>query len=222
MVKSSVYLVKKLRRPDMERQSLTPVQQKIYDYICQSVREKGYPPAVREIGAAVGLSSTSSVHSQLNNLERKGYIRRDPAKNRSIEITDESVKGYGREILDIPVVGTVTAGQPILAQENITGHFPISPDFMRIPNKETFMLKVKGESMINAHICDGDIVIVEKTPAASNGDIVVALLEDSATVKTFYKEKDHIRLQPENDHMDPIISADVTILGKVIGLFRVM
>ncbi len=199
---------------------LTKKQEEILVYIRDCIREKGYPPAVREICNAVGLSSTSSVHSQLRNLEEKGYIKRNPTKNRSIEIIDEEYRTNYPEIASLPIVGTVTAGQPILAVENITGYFPISPDYLT--NNQTFMLTVRGESMINAHIMDGDILIVEKKDTAENGEIVVALIDDSATVKRFYKEKDHIRLQPENDFMDPIIVNDVRIIGRVIGLFRTM
>ncbi len=204
----------------MYKKELTAKQKEILEYIRQAITEKGYPPAVREIGLAVGLSSTSSVHSQLRNLEAKGYIRRDPAKNRCIEIIDEEYRVSNPEIASLPIVGTVTAGEPILAVENITGYFPISPDYLT--NQETFMLKVRGESMINAHIMDGDILIVEKKETASNGEIVVALIDDSATVKRFYKENGHIRLQPENDTMDPIIVEDCMIIGRVIGLFRTM
>ena len=204
----------------MDKNKLTKKQEAILTYIRDCIKEKGYPPAVREICAAVGLSSTSSVHSQLKNLEDKGYIRRDPAKNRSIEIIDEEYRIISPEIENIPIVGTVTAGEPILAVENITGYFPISPDYLT--NNQTFMLKVRGESMINAHIMDGDILIIEKRNTAVNGEIVVALLDDSATVKRFFKEDGHIRLQPENDSMDPIIVQDCMIIGRVLGLFRTM
>jgi len=182
------------------------------------ILSKGYPPAVREICEAVNLKSTSSVHSHLETLEKNGYIRRDPAKPRAIEIVDENFNLTRREIVNVPIVGTVTAGQPILAVENIESYFPIPMDYM--PNQETFMLKVKGESMINAGIFDGDTILVQKQSHAKNGDFVVALIEDSVTVKTFYKEQNHYRLQPENDYMDPIILPEVEILGKVIGLFR--
>ena len=176
------------------------------------------PPAVREICEAVHLKSTSSVHSHLESLEKNGYIRRDPTKPRAIEIVDDSFNLSRREIINIPMVGTVTAGQPILAVQNIEGYFPLLSEDM--PNGESFMLKVKGDSMINAGIFDGDQIIVKRQPVANNGDIVVAMIDDSVTVKTFYKENDCIRLQPENDFMDPIIVADCSILGKVVGLFR--
>ncbi len=204
----------------MSQLELTKRQMEILEFLKNFISEKGFPPTVREIGKAVGLSSTASVYFQLKALEDKGYIKRDPAKNRCIEIISDEYKNAFSNAFNIPVVGTVTAGSPILAVENITGHFPLSSDYFG--EKASFMLRVKGESMINAHIADGDIVIVEKTSYAENGDIVVALLEDSATVKRFYKEKDHIRLQPENDNMEPIISDNVEIIGKVIGLFRII
>ena len=181
---------------------------------------KGYPPAVREICEAVHLKSTSSVHSHLETLEKNGYIRRDPTKPRAIEIMDDGFN-YLRtetEITSIPVVGTVAAGQPLLAVENITDYFPFPANLL--PNEETFILKVKGESMINMGIYDGDYLIVEKTNIANNGDVVVALVDDSATVKRFYAEDGHFRLQPENDFMDPIIVDNVEILGKAIRLIR--
>ena len=182
--------------------------------------EKGYPPAVREICQAVHLRSTSSVHSHLETLERKGYIRRDPTKPRAIEIIDDDFNLARREIVHIPIVGTITAGEPILAVENIEDYFPMQPDF--ISSRDTFMLHVRGESMINAGIMDGDLVIVQQQPTADNGDIVVAMIDDSATVKRFYKEDGHYRLQPENDAMDPIIVPEVSVIGKVIGLYRSM
>ncbi len=195
-------------------------QKEILEFMKNEILSKGYPPAVREICEAVHLKSTSSVHSHLETLEKNGYIRRDPAKPRAIEIVDENFNLTRREIVNVPIVGTVTAGQPILAVENIESYFPIPMDYM--PNQETFMLKVKGESMINAGIFDGDTILVQKQSHAKNGDFVVALIEDSVTVKTFYKEKDYYRLQPENDYMDPIIVPEVEILGKVIGLFRML
>lgn len=193
-------------------------QNEILEYLKAQIISRGYPPAVREICEAVHLKSTSSVHSHLETLEKNGYIRRDPSKPRAIEIVDDEFNTTRRELVNVPIVGTVTAGQPILAVENIDGYFPIPTEYM--PNEQTFMLKVKGESMINAGIFDGDQIIVEKTPSAQNGDFVVALIDDSVTVKTFYKENGHYRLQPENDYMDPIIVDHVEILGKVIGLFR--
>lgn len=195
-------------------------QREILEYIKQEILHKGYPPAVREICEAVNLKSTSSVHSHLETLEKNGYIRRDPTKPRAIEIIDENFNLNRREMVNVPMVGKVAAGQPILAEENIESYFPIPAEFM--PNKETFMLKVKGESMINAGIFDGDHLLVQQQPDAANGDIVVALIDDSATVKTFYKENGHYRLQPENDTMDPIIVEECSILGKVFGVFRFM
>ena len=195
-------------------------QREILEYIKQEILKKGYPPAVREICEAVDLKSTSSVHSHLETLEKNGYIRRDPTKPRAIEIMDDSFNLTRREMVNVPIVGKVAAGQPILAEENIESYFPIPAEFM--PNKQTFMLKVKGESMINVGIYDGDHLLVQQQPDAVNGDIVVALIDDSATVKTFYKEDGHYRLQPENDTMDPIIVDDCSILGKVFGVFRFM
>ena len=197
---------------------ITSKQKEILEFMKNEILSKGYPPAVREICEAVNLKSTSSVHSHLETLEKNGYIRRDPAKPRAIEIVDDNFNFARREIVNVPIVGTVTAGQPILAVENIESYFPIPMDYM--PNQETFMLKVKGESMINAGIFDGDTILVQKQSHAKNGDFVVALIEDSVTVKTFYKENDYYRLQPENDYMDPIVVPEVEILGKVIGLFR--
>ncbi len=193
-------------------------QQEILDYLKTEILKKGYPPAVRDICEAVHLKSTSSVHSHLETLEKNGYIRRDPTKPRAIEILDENFQLTRREMVSIPMVGRVAAGQPILAVENIEGYFPVPAEY--VPNTDTFMLKVKGESMINAGIMDGDNILVAKQETAKNGDIVVAMVDDSATVKTFYKEADHIRLQPENDSMDPILVSDCSILGKVFGVFR--
>lgn len=193
-------------------------QQAILDYIKQCILQKGYPPSVREICDAVHLKSTSSVHAHLGVLETKGYIRRDPSKPRCIEIVEDSFNLTRRELVNVPIVGTVTAGQPILAVENIESYFPIMPDF--IGTKQAFMLKVRGESMINAGILDGDLVLVEQTTSVENGDIVIALLEDSVTIKRFFKENGHVRLQPENDSMKPIIVTKVDIIGKAIGLFR--
>ncbi len=199
---------------------ITAKQQEILDYIKETILKKGYPPAVREICEAVHLKSTSSVHSHLETLERNGYIRRDPTKPRTIEILDDTFGLTRREMVQVPVIGTVAAGQPILAEEHIEDYFPIPAEML--PNEQTFMLRVKGESMINAGIFDGDQVIVTKTNVASNGEIVVALVDDSATVKRFFKEDGHYRLQPENDLMEPIIVDEVAVLGKVIGLFRMM
>lgn len=197
---------------------ITPKQKEILEYIKSQIINRGYPPAVREICEAVKLKSTSSVHSHLETLEKNGYIRRDPTKPRAIEIVDDGFNLARREIVNIPIIGTVTAGQPILAVENIEGYFPLLAE--DLPNNEMFMLNVRGESMINRGIFDGDKVLVEKKKTAHNGDMVVALIEDSATVKTYYKEDGHFRLQPENDTMEPIIVDQVEILGKVIGLFR--
>lgn len=202
----------------MEERPISKKQEEILNYIKNEILERGFPPAVREICQAVGLKSTSSVHSHLESLERNGYIRRDPTKPRAIEILDESFNMIRREMVNVPIIGTVAAGQPILAEQNIEGYFPIPTEYM--PNKQSFMLKVKGESMINAGIFDGDKVLVKQQATAENGDIVVALVDDSATVKTYYKENGHYRLQPENDSMDPIIVEDVQILGKVFGVFR--
>lgn len=199
---------------------ITAKQQEILDYIKVTILKKGYPPAVREICEAVHLKSTSSVHSHLETLERNGYIRRDPTKPRTIEILDDTFGLTRREMVQVPMLGTVAAGQPLLAEEHIEDYFSIPADML--PNTQTFMLRVKGESMLNAGIFDGDQVIVAQTNTARNGEIVVALIEDSATVKRFYKEDGHYRLQPENDSMDPIIVPEVEILGKVIGLFRLM
>lgn len=200
--------------------NLTSKQVEILEFIKSNILSCGYPPSVRDIGEAVGLSSTSSIHYQLKMLEEKGYIRRDGKKSRTIEIVDDEFNLPRREVVNLPVIGTITAGQPILAQENITDYFPIPVEML--PNAELFMLKVKGDSMINVGIFNGDNIIVARQSTARNGEIVVALIpeEDSATVKTFYKENGHIRLQPENDSMDPLIYENVEILGKVIGVFR--
>jgi len=202
----------------MAQEKITPKQQEILEYIKETILKKGYPPAVREICEAVHLKSTSSVHSHLETLEEKGYIRRDPTKPRTIEIIDDCFNLTRREVVNVPVLGTVAAGQPLYAEENIENYYPIPSDLL--PNAETFMLKVRGSSMINAGILEGDQIIVEHCPTAHNGEIVVALVDDSATVKRFFKENGHYRLQPENDSMEPIIVDDVKILGKVIGLFR--
>ncbi|MDD6148755.1 MAG: transcriptional repressor LexA [Lachnospiraceae bacterium] len=197
---------------------ITPKQQEILDYLKNEILSKGYPPSVREICEAVGLKSTSSVFSHLEKLEKNGYIRRDPTKPRAIEIIDENFNLTRREVVNVPILGNVAAGEPILAIQNIDNYFPIPSEYM--PNEQSFLLKVKGESMINAGIFDGDLILVKEQHVCNNGDMVVALVEDSATVKTFYKEDGHIRLQPENDTMDPIIVGDCQILGKVFGVFR--
>jgi len=190
----------------------------ILKFIKKELQKKGYPPSVREIGEAVGLSSSSTVHGHLAHLEEKGYIRRDPTKPRAIEVLEGNSNFIRKEIVNVPIVGRVAAGQPLLAVENIEDTFPLPVDFVNTDN--VFILSVRGDSMINAGILDGDYVLVRQQPTARNGDIVVALLEDEATVKTFFKEKDYVRLQPENPHLDPIYTTDVKILGKVIGVFR--
>mgnify|MGYP002480297593 FL=1 len=199
-------------------------QQQILDFVNKQVREKGYPPSVREICKAVGFKSTSTVHSYLAALEEQGLIVKDPSKTRALKVVDRKSKeleGYisDREIENVPIIGRVAAGQPILAVENIEDTFPVPVEYLE--NGPTFILRIKGDSMINKGILDGDLVIVKQQNTAENGDIVVALIEDETTVKTFYKEKNHIRLQPENENYDPIIVKDnITILGKVIALFR--
>ena len=204
----------------MSEGNITPKQKEILEYIKDQILTRGFPPAVREICEAVNLKSTSSVHSHLETLEKNGYIRRDPTKPRAIEILDDNFNLTRREMVNIPIIGRVAAGEPLLAEQNIEDYFPIPVEYM--PNKQTFMLQVQGESMINAGIFDGDLVIVEQQPTAENGDIVVAMIEDSATVKRFYKEDGHYRLQPENDSMEPIIVNEVSIIGKVVGLYRSM
>ena len=191
---------------------ITPIQQKIYEFLVETAKN-GMTPSVREIGAAVGLRSTSSVQANLDALEAAGYIQRPPMLKRCIKIV-----GQAENITHVPLLGTVTAGQPILAVEEIEGYLPFS--MPGASDKELFALKVRGESMLWAGILDGDIVIVERTPTAVNGEMVVALVEDSATVKTFYKENGHFRLQPENDAYEPIIVDEVVILGKVIASYR--
>lgn len=197
---------------------ITAKQQEILDYIKDEILKKGYPPTVREICETVNLKSTSSVHSHLETLEKNGYIRRDPTKPRAIEICDDNFQMVRTEMVSIPVIGNVAAGQPIFAEENIQEYFPVPADV--VPKGESFILNVRGESMINAGIFSGDRVFVNSCDTADNGDIVVALIEDSATVKTFYRENGHVRLQPENDSMEPIIVNDCQILGKVYGVLR--
>ena len=200
---------------------ITDKQSEILEYIKNEILNRGFPPSVREICEAVKLKSTSSVHAHLETLEKNGYIRRDPTKPRTIEILDDNFNLLRREMVNVPVVGVVTAGQPILAVENIESYFPVPAEMM--PNKQCFILHVKGESMVNAGILDGDQVLVQQQPDAENGEIVVALLGEDATVKRFYKEDGYYRLQPENDTMDPIIvnqDEDFQILGKVFGVFR--
>lgn len=204
----------------MGKEKLTDKQTQILEYIRHEILAKGYPPSIREICQAVDLKSTSSVHAQLSSLEAKGYIRRDLTKSRSIEIIDDDFSLTKRELVNIPIVGTVSCGQPILAEQNIEDYFPVPPEYIHNTNNQTFMLRVKGDSMINVGIYEKDLVIVEQCSSARNGEIVVALIEDFATVKTFYKENGYIRLQPENDYMDPILVEHCEILGRVIGLFR--
>ncbi|WHY88184.1 transcriptional repressor LexA [Neobacillus novalis] len=197
-------------------------QQDILDFIKSEVRSKGYPPSVREIGEAVGLASSSTVHGHLARLETKGLIRRDPTKPRAIEIleVDEAAHIPRNKVVNVPVVGKVTAGLPITAIENVEEYFPL-PESLAPADEQVFMLEIMGESMIEAGILDGDYVIVKQQQTANNGDIVVAMTEeDEATCKRFFKEKDYIRLQPENSTMDPIILRNVSILGKVIGVYR--
>lgn len=200
--------------------NISKKQQEILEYLKTEIMAKGYPPTVREICDKVDLKSTSSVHAHLNTLEKTGHIRRDPSKPRAIEIIDEDFGFVKREMTNIPMVGYVAAGQPLLAEQNIMDHMPIPADML--PNAQCFMLKVRGDSMINASILNGDYVLVEQQKTADNGEIIVALVEDGATVKRFYKEEGIFRLQPENDFMDPIIVSHVEILGKVIGVMRFM
>lgn len=210
---------RKRERGSNKSKRITEIQRQILEYMKTEIINRGYPPSIREICDHVGLRSTSSVHAHLETLERKGYIRRDPAKPRAIEIVDESFNTVRNEIVNLPVIGKVAAGYPILAIQNIESYFPLSSEY--IPNgKELFVLNVKGDSMIEVGIFDGDQLIIEHCDTAENGDIVVALIDDSATVKTFYKEDGYYRLQPENSNMEPIIVERVKILGKVLGLFR--
>ena len=198
-------------------EDLSQKQIEILEFIKMEIQKKGYPPAVREICSGVGLKSTSTVHSHLEKLEHKGYIRKDPTKPRAIEVLDR-FDMPNKNVVNVPIIGKVTAGQPILAVENIEDTFPVPKDL--VDENNVFMLRIQGESMIDAGIYDGDFVLIKQQSDAINGEIVVALLGDSATVKRFFKEKDYIRLQPENQSMSPIITKDVKILGKVIGLFR--
>jgi len=204
----------------MSKGRISAKQQEILEYIKENILRKGYPPSVREICEAVKLRSTSSVHAHLETLERNGYIRRDPTKPRTIEVVDESFNLPRRELVNIPVVGRVAAGEPLLAEQNISDYFPMPVELL--PNADLFMLKVRGESMINTGILDGDTVIVARQETARNGEIVVAMVDDGATVKRFYRENGHFRLQPENDSMDPIIVNECRVLGKVVGLLRLM
>lgn len=202
----------------MAKGKISAKQTEILEFMKSEILSKGYPPSVREICEAVNLKSTSSVHAHLETLEKNGYIKRDATKPRAIEIIDDDFNLTRREVVNVPLIGTVAAGQPILAEENIEDYFPIPVEMM--PNQDCFMLTVKGESMINAGIFSGDKVLVKCQSTASNGDMVVALVDDSATVKTFYKENGHYRLQPENDNMEPIIVNEASVLGKVFGVMR--
>ncbi|ACD51508.1 transcriptional repressor LexA [Clostridium botulinum] len=192
-------------------------QTEIYEFLKLYIENKGYPPSVREICEAVSLRSTSTVHGHLKRLEKKGLIRRDPTKPRALEIVKNNRDK--KEMINIPIVGKITAGLPILATENIEDSFPIPLDYIKHDN-ELFMLRVSGESMVNAGIRDNDLAIIESCQTALNGDIVVALIDEEATIKRFFKEKDHIRLQPENDSMNPIIVDNCSVLGKLVGIFR--
>jgi len=202
-----------------DKSKISLKQQEIIEFIKSEINRKGYPPSVREIGKAVGLKSTSTVHGHLSRLEKKGYIRRDPTKPRAIEVLNNDIKDLS-DVIKLPVIGKVTAGTPILAVENIDEYYSIPRDLVVGYEGESFILKVRGESMINAGILDGDYIIVRKQSYADNGDIIVALIEDEATVKRFFKESDYIRLQPENPSMDPIIVDNVVVLGKVVGVIR--
>ena len=209
-------------------EELTERQKSIFNYIKQEIASKGYPPSVREIGKAVGLKSPASVHSHLKTLEEKGYLRRDPEKPRAIEVlkkdNNKSSKNIktddNREILEVPILGRVKAGVPILSEENIENFFPLPLDYLSPGNKDVFMLQVEGKSMINAGINDGDYVIAKKQDVAEDGDIVIALIEDETTVKRYFARDDHIRLEPENNSYQTITGRNISILGKVIGLFR--
>jgi repressor LexA len=215
-----LYIIWKGVKMDREHGRITAKQQEILEYIKEQILNTGYPPTVREICDAVDLKSTSSVHSHLATLENNGYIRRDPTKPRAIEICDDSFQMVRTEMVSIPVVGQVAAGTPILAQQNIDSYYPVPADM--VPRGESFALRVHGDSMINAGIFNGDLLFVQSCSTAENGEIVVALIDDSSTVKRFYKEKGHIRLQPENDAYEPIIVDSCTILGRVFGVFRLM
>ena len=202
----------------MNKEALSPIQQQILDYIKGEYLRKGYPPSVREICTAVGLKSTSSVHAHLASLEKKGFIRRDSSKTRAIEIIDDDFNVSRREMVSIPLLGQVAAGQPILAEENIENYFPLPADMLS--QGDHFMLRVNGDSMVNIGLLSGDAVICRRQHTANNGEIVIAMVDDSATVKRFYREKGHIRLQPENDEMEPIILDNCQVLGIVEGMIR--
>jgi len=204
-----------------DKANLTPKQQEILDYITKKTEEQGYNPSVREICEAVGLSSPSTVHGYITRMKAMGILKSAPHKNRSVTVASPKKKAEASDnFMEVPVIGNVAAGTPILAEENVQRTFPLPMDFAH--NKDVFMLKVRGESMINAGILNGDYVIVSKQPSVSNGEIAVAMIDGEATVKTFYNEKTHIRLQPENDYMEPIITTEAVILGKVIGVYRML
>ena len=197
---------------------LTKRQREILGYVMDSMQERGYPPSVREIGAALGLTSSSTVHSHLAALEKKGFIHRDPSKPRAIEILKDGASQPPKRVVNVPILGRIAAGQPIFAEENIEDVFPLPRDFVR--EDAAFILRVRGDSMIGAGIHDGDYLVIRQQATANNGEIVAALIGDEATVKRFYRERDHIRLQPENSAMSPIIANDVTVLGKAVALVR--
>ena len=207
-------------------ESLSPRQRQIYSFIVEEIDQKGYPPSVREIGKAVGLKSPASVHNHLKTLERLDYIRRDPSKPRAIEILNKEKKekdfkdNFDKEMIHVPIVGRVTAGIPILAEENIEDYFPVPTSFIKVRGKKLFMLEIDGESMVNAGIEDGDYVIAQQQNTANNGEIVIALIDNRATVKRFYKREDYVELKPENPNYDPILVKNVKLMGKVVGLFR--
>ncbi len=207
-------------------ESLSSRQREIYSFIVEEINQKGYPPSVREIGKAVGLKSPASVHNHLKTLERLDYIRRDPSKPRAIEILDKEKEAkdfnnnFDKEMIHVPIVGRVTAGIPILAEENIEDYFPVPTSFIKVRGKKLFMLEIDGESMINAGIEDGDYVIAQQQNTANNGEIVIALIDNRATVKKFYKKEDYVELKPENPNYDPILVKNVKLMGKVVGLFR--
>ena len=210
----------------VDLESLSPRQREIYTYIVNEIDKKGYPPSVREIGKAVGLKSPASVHNHLKTLEELEFIRRDPSKPRAIEILNKSNKEnefadrFEKEMIHVPIVGKVTAGAPILAEENIEDYFPIPTGFIKVRGKQLFMLEIEGESMINAGINNGDYVIAQQQNTANNGEIVIALIDNRATVKRFYKKSDYVELRPENPDYDPILVKNVKLMGKVVGLFR--
>ena len=197
---------------------LTKRQREILTYVMTNMQQRGYPPSVREIGTALGLTSSSTVHSHLTALEKKGFIHRDPSKPRAIEILKDGASQPPKRVVNVPVLGRIAAGQPLLAEENVEDVFPLPRDLIR--EDAAFILRVRGDSMIEAGILDGDYLVIRQQATANNGDIVAALMGEEATVKRFYRERDHIRLQPENRTMSPILTRDATILGKVVALIR--